>query len=111
MTAAHVRTLCSRDCSAGAEHAAHHDALLSVDVDAEAMLALLEMAVTWHELDYSECGVLGPAAWLTFAQAHRWADPERAERVFSLAVDIVGRGTAPTSPQPALGAVLDLVRG
>lgn len=111
MTAAHVRTLCCRECPAAAEHAAHHDRLLTVDVDPDELLALLEMAVTWHELDYSEHPVVGPAAWLTFAQTHRWTHPERAERAFSLAVDIVGRRSTGSDPEPGLATVIDLVRG
>ena len=111
MTAAHVRTMCCRDCPAATRHAAHHDRLLTVDVDVDELLALLELAVTWHELDYSESDVVGPSAWLTFAQTHEWADPERAERAFSLAVDIVGRRVAGPPPELALATVIDLVRG
>jgi hypothetical protein len=107
MTAAHARTSCCRDRAA----AAHHDQLLTVDVDSEALLALLEMAVTWHELDYSECDVIGPLAWATFAENHRFTHPERAERAFSLALDIVGRGVAAPPPEPSLARVIDLVRG
>jgi hypothetical protein len=110
MTAAHARTMCCRDCPAAPEQAEHHDLLLTVDVNAEALLALLEMAVTWHELDYSESPVVGPAAWLTFVESHDWADPELAERVFNLAVDIVGRRVAGAPSEPALAAVIDLVR-
>lgn len=111
MTAAHARTLCCHECPAATEYAVHHDRLLTVDVDPDELLALLEMAVTWHELDYGELPVLGPAAWLTFAETHRWTYPERAERAFSLAVDIVGRRSASPSPEPELATVIDLVRG
>ncbi|WP_232663343.1 hypothetical protein [Pseudonocardia sp. TRM90224] len=70
------------------------------------------MAVTWHELDYSDHPVLGPSAWATFADAHDWADRDRAERVFSLALDIVGRAIeiAPEPPRPAMARVMTLVR-
>lgn len=118
MTAAHARYTCCPDHrgrqarSEGAPRGiTHHDRLLTVDVDVDELLALLEMAVTWHELDYSDCDVVGPAAWLTFAENHRWTHPERAERAFSLAVDIVGRGTSGAPPRPALATVIDLVRG
>ena len=67
MTAAHARTLCCQDCSTDAALAVHHDRLLTVDTDAEELLALLEMAVTWYELDYSDSPVVGPASWMTFA--------------------------------------------
>ena len=55
--------------------------------------------------------MVGPSAWLTFAETHEWADPERAERAFSLAVDIVGRRVAGPPPELALAPVIDLVRG
>lgn len=97
--------LCCRGaCAAAAAHPAHHDRLLRVDRSVEAMLELLEIAVTWHELDWS--GVVGPQQWLGFAAAHEWVDPQRAERVFSLAADIVGRGVAhPASTVPLAPAV------
>lgn len=107
MTAAHARTLCCRDRPG--RHGDHHDRLLTVDTDTDELLALLEMAVTWHELDYSECDVVGPPAWSTFAQNHAWTHPERAERAFSLAVDIVGRGIAGPA-EPVLATVIGLVR-
>lgn len=110
MTAAHARPTCCRDCPGAAHGTAHHDRLLAVDVDADELLALLEIAVTWHELDYRGSDVVGPAAWPTFAHDHQWTDPERAERVFSLAVDIVGRGGAGSVPAP-LARVIDLIRG
>lgn len=99
------------DCCADCPHAdcptrAHHDRLLTVDTDAGELLALLELAVTWHELDYSGGRVVGPEAWPAFATRHRWRDPQRAERAFSLALDIVGR--ARPAAQPA--EVLRLVR-
>ena len=96
MSAAHVSTAC---CT-GETCAAHHDRLLTVDVDPDALLALLEIAVTWHELDYSTTDVLGPTAWLTFAQTHTWTHADRAARAFSVAVDIVGRAAA--GPPPAV---------
>lgn len=105
---------CRTACPAAARHPGHHDRLLNVDIDVEELLALLELAVTWRELDYSEAAVLGPADWLCFAQNHAWNDPERAERVFSLAMDIVGRGAAVTPPEssgPASAGVVELVRG
>ncbi|HEX4253029.1 MAG TPA: hypothetical protein VH008_34525 [Pseudonocardia sp.] len=90
----------------------HHDRLLAVDTDPDAVLELLEIAVTWHELDYSDSEVAGPGDWLTFAGEHSWSDPERAERVLSLAVDIVGRGSVPpvAGDSGALAEVIELVR-
>lgn len=110
MTAAHVRTACCRDCPAATTHAAHHDRLLLVDVDVDELLALIEMAVTWHELEYSDQQVIGPVAWQTFAQTHSWTDPERAERAFSMALDIVGRTLVEPATPPTLARVIELVR-
>ncbi|GEL20144.1 hypothetical protein [Pseudonocardia asaccharolytica] len=117
MTVAHAPsrlTTCRGECRAAARYPEHHDLLLSVDTDIDALLALIELAVTWHELDYSDCPVVGPADWAGFAAAHGWTFPERAERAFSLALDIVGRRLVGPPPEPAgpgLATVIDLVRG
>ncbi|HEY2207578.1 MAG TPA: hypothetical protein VGH99_24260 [Pseudonocardia sp.] len=81
-----------------------------MDIEPEALVELLEIAVTWHELDYSEADVVGPRAWLDFAGRHRWSRPEVAERAFSLAVDIVGRRAVGEPPAPTLARVIELVR-
>ena len=47
-------------------------------------LELLELAVTWSELDYSDVAVIPPSAWLEFAAEHRWHDPWMVERLFRL---------------------------
>ncbi|HWN35018.1 MAG TPA: hypothetical protein VNP03_19865 [Pseudonocardia sp.] len=103
---------CHGQCAVAARYPEHHDRLLAVDTDADALLELLEIAVTWHELDYSDAEVAGPGDWLTFAGEHSWSSQERAERVFSLAVDIVGRGSVAPVPGvgPALAEVIELVR-
>lgn len=103
---------CHGKCAVAARYPEHHDRLLAVDTDADALLELLEIAVTWHELDYSDAEVAGPGDWLRFAGEHSWSLPERAERVFSLAVDIVGRGSVAPVPGvgPALAEVIELVR-
>jgi hypothetical protein len=116
MTTAYAPTRAAgcRECPALTHrpaHREHHDRLLTVDVDIDELLALLELAVTWHELDYSESAVMGPAEWLTFAQTHDWTDPERAERAFSMALDIVGRAAVGARSEPALATVIELVRG
>jgi hypothetical protein len=112
MTAAHARALHCRRCAATAEQAAHHDRLLLVDVDPDQLLGLIEMAVTWHELDYSRCEVLGPQDWPTFAEQHTWTHPDRAEAAFSLALDVVGRSAPdPTGPRATSAPVIELVRG
>jgi hypothetical protein len=106
---------CRGECPAAARYPDHHDLLLAVDTDPEALLALLELAVTWHELDYSDRPVIGPAEWLDFAASHEWVFPDRAERAFSLAVDIVGRHIAGAAAEmdmtSSLATVIELVRG
>lgn len=103
---------CRRDwCRAAVRHPAHHDRLLTVDTSVDALLELLEIAITWHELDYSETPVVGPQDWLAFADEHVWRYPDRASRAFSLAVDIVGRRCGEPVSGPALADVIQLVQG
>jgi hypothetical protein len=71
----------------GATHV-HHDRLLSVDHNPDEVLELMELAVTWGELDYTGAPLVPPERWLDFVEAHAWHDRDRAERVFSLAYDI-----------------------
>lgn len=71
---------------------AHHDRLLRVEDDPDEVVELLELAVTWSELDYSEVEVVPPEAWIDFAVGHRWRHPERVLRLFSLAADVALRG-------------------
>jgi hypothetical protein len=90
---------CTRKCGFASATKAHHDRLVRIDQDPDEVLELMELAVTWGELDYSHESVIGPDHWLDFAQTHTWQDPERAERVLSLATDVamgslrVGRAT------------------
>jgi hypothetical protein len=79
----------------------HHDRLLRVDTDSEALLELIELAVTWGELDYSSQPIVGPRQWSTFAGRHHWTIPEHADRAFDLAIDIVNRH-APKTPTPTV---------
>jgi hypothetical protein len=85
--------------------------LLAVDTDAEAVLELIELAVTWHELDYSESSVVGPEHWDNFVERHLWMRPERAERAFSLAQDILGRRGGRSVGGAGLAEVIELVVG
>lgn len=66
---------------------AHHDQLLMVDQDIEQAMSLIELAVTWGELDYSRAPLIGPSQWPAFVATHRWQDRDRAERLFGLAID------------------------
>lgn len=78
----------------------HHDRLLHVETDTDELLELLELAVTWTELDYSAAAVLPPEHWSEFAHAHDWRNPDRMERLFGLAADIALR----PATGPARGA-------
>jgi hypothetical protein len=78
---------CRDGCTFGHRHRRHHDRLLAVEGDTDAVLDLFELAVTWGELDYSTVGVIPPSEWAMFAAQHRWQDPARCERLFALATD------------------------
>lgn len=81
----------------------HHDRLLRVESDQDEVVELLELAVTWSELDYSGAQVVPPERWDDFALAHDWQDPERVRRLFGLCADIALRPAA-----GAAGVVGDL---
>src|SRR4051794_8704848 len=78
---------CPSPCPFSGHAAAHHDQLLTVDQDMDQAMSLIELAVTWGELDYSQTPLIGPPQWPGFVASHRWRDCDRAERLFSLAVD------------------------
>lgn len=74
----------------------HHDRLLRVESDLGELVELLEMAVTWGELDWSRSEVVPPHRWVDFALCHSWKDPATMERIFSLATDVAARSAAGT---------------
>ena len=78
---------CQCTCPAGAVRA-HHDRLLAIDSDVSVLLELMELAITWHELDYSATPVVPPSEWAEFADRHVWVRPEKAEAAFMLALDV-----------------------
>ncbi|MET7763658.1 hypothetical protein ABZS71_17170 [Streptomyces sp. NPDC005393] len=84
---------CPKRCAFSRSLRTHHDSLLSVDSDPGAVLELMELAVTWRELDYSGTQVIPPAQWLDFLDCHQWRNPDLVERIFSLATDIAQRPT------------------
>ncbi len=84
-------------CRFSREAPSHHDLLARVDTDVTAALELFELATTWQELDYSGEAVLPPGDWLDFAAEHCWTDPDLAERLFSVAVDVATRRGAPAA--------------
>jgi hypothetical protein len=79
-------------CPPALRRCAHHDRLLAVETDPDAVLDLFELAVTWSELDYTGADVLPPETWLDFADEHRWRCPDRVTRMFALASDVALRG-------------------
>lgn len=83
-----TRAVCTAGCAVDPALRAHHDRLLTVEHDTDELLELLELAVTWAELEYADEPLLGPEQWVDFAATHLWAEPERAARIFSLAADV-----------------------
>ncbi|MGH9222429.1 MAG: hypothetical protein ACRD2W_01190 [Acidimicrobiales bacterium] len=77
---------------------AHHDKLVRAAADVGMALELLELAVTWGELDYTGESLIPPVDWLEFAAAHSWNDPELAQRLFSTARDVALRRPADGAP-------------
>ena len=96
---------CLPGCSVQPAARHHHDRLLTVEFDIDELLELLELAVTWEELDYSGAGVVPPDQWLYFAACHEWRDPDRAARIFSVATDIALRHGGRQAAYPLLGEV------
>jgi hypothetical protein len=82
----------------------HHDQLLRVATDQDALLALFDLAVTWSELEYPAEQMIPPARWLEFDEEHRWPDPERVRQIFQLATDVAMRAGSGLCavPDPAL---------
>jgi len=96
---------CLPGCSVPPADRDHHDRLLTVEFDIDELLELVELAVTWGELDYSGAAVVPPDQWLDFAACHEWRDPDRAARIFSVATDIALRHGGRQAAYPLLGEV------
>jgi len=79
---------CTETCVFAAAAQWHHARLTAMESDQDALVELVELALTWHELEYSEAQVIPPDQWLAFVDSHRWADPDRIERIFSIATDV-----------------------
>lgn len=83
---------CGRRCAFGdGPLAEHHDLLLRVETDLEALLEFMELAITWGELDYSDTDVVAPAMWAEFCAQHSWRDANTMRRIFDLATDMALR--------------------
>lgn len=103
-------------CPPSKRRCAHHDRLLAVESDPDAVLDLLELAVTWTELDYTGEDVLSPESWLDFADEHHWRRPDRVTRLFALASDVALRGARPPARREPPGdawslSPADILRG
>lgn len=85
---------CLDSCANYAFAKAHHDRLLDVEQDVDALIGLFDLAVTWGELDYSKQHLVEPRSWSDFVSTHRWQDAERAEQIFQLAIDVALRSGA-----------------
>lgn len=66
---------------------------MAIEDDPDVLLELMELAVTWPELEYSEMPIIPPDRWMIFVESHPWADPDRVERIFGVATDIVMAAT------------------
>lgn len=78
----------------------HHDRLLSVEDDGiYGATELLELAMTWDELDYSGRPLIEPDDWLAFVAAHRWHDPKAVEELVAIALDCVRLGRRAARPR------------
>jgi hypothetical protein len=97
-----ARLACHGQCRPDPARQAHHDRLLRVECDLDAMVDLFETAATWAELEYSTEETIAPHEWLEFVQRHRWHDPERMLWIFGLATDIALRAVPAPAP-PVLG--------
>lgn len=90
-----TRAACTDGCTVEPALRGHHDRLLAVEHDADELIELMELAVTWGELEYGDEPLVGPDRWVEFAATHVWVDPARAERIFSLAADVAARSRVP----------------
>jgi hypothetical protein len=61
---------------------------MTIESDQSVLLDLMELAITWPELEYSDTPTIAPAQWISFVENHRWSDLGRVERIFSVATDI-----------------------
>lgn len=78
-------------------HPEHHDRLLQVETDGiYGATELMELAVTWEELDYSDLPVIAPDHWPDFVDAHPWHDRQAVAKLVELA--LAGRRARPPRP-------------
>jgi len=89
----HLRPASGCSCRFRARWPEHHDRLLRLEDDGiYGATDLLELALTWDELDYSSRPLIGPGDWLAFVDAHRWDDRTAVHELVVVALDCVRRG-------------------
>ena len=91
---------CRETCAFEAATQWHHRRLMTIESDQDVLLELIELAVTWPELEYSETPTIAPEQWIPFFESHGWADPDRVERIFSVATDIATTATRACRRRP-----------
>jgi len=81
-------------CRFQARAPAHHDRLLEIErYPFDGLVELIEIAATWHELEYSEGeSLVEPRLWPEFAELHGW---ERPNRVMDLMLSLASLAQAP----------------
>jgi hypothetical protein len=89
----------------------HHDRLVRAPTHLAMTLDLLELAVTWREIDYSGQELIPPGDWLEFMDEHQWPERDIAERVFGVAIDIAREKPARVIHEALEGSGLDLLVG
>jgi hypothetical protein len=93
-------TQCHEACAFDAASRWHHRRLMTIESDQDVLLELIELAVTWPELEYSETRRIAPEQWNRFVESHNWEDPDRVERIFSLACDVAMTATRANRRRP-----------
>jgi hypothetical protein len=94
------QSACCDTCAFDAAAEWHHARLRTLENDQDALLEFLELAITWHELEYSETSVIPPGQWMAFLENHRWTDPDRVTRIFRVATDVVMIAERATRQRP-----------
>ncbi|GAC1388786.1 MAG: hypothetical protein NVSMB4_14940 [Acidimicrobiales bacterium] len=83
-----LRTTSVCTCSFQTAFPDHHDRLLQLEGDGiYGATELIELALTWDELDYSDQALIGPDDWAAFVSAHHWHDATAVAELIEVALD------------------------
>jgi hypothetical protein len=96
---------CCITCVFDGETEWHHGRLTAIEYDHDALLELMELALTWLELEYGQTATISPDHWMAFVESHAWTDPDRVERIFSVATAIVMRARRASRIPEARGQI------